>query len=103
MPDGAANPYLATAAVLAASRLGVEGKLSVPPAETLDGFEQTSTERHVAENLGQALRDLEADTSFCAAYGQAAVDHWLVIKQAEWDKFCAHTTDWELKHYLPFL
>ena len=103
MSDGAANPYLATAAVLTASRLGVESKLVVPAAETLDGFEQTSTDRHVAENLGAALRDLEHDTDFCAAYGQAAVDHWLVIKRAEWDKFCAHTTDWELQHYLPFL
>ena len=103
MPDGAANPYLATAAVLTAARLGVVNGDVLPAAETLDGFEQTSTDRHVAENLGMALRDLEADTVFAEAYGAAAVEHWLVVKRAEWDKFCAHTTDWELAHYLPFL
>ncbi len=40
---------------------------------------------------------------FAAAFGQAAVDHWVFIKRAEWDKFCAAVTDWELNHYLPFL
>ena len=103
MPDGAANPYLATAAVLQAARLGVVNGLSAPPPETLDGFEATSTERHTPDNLSLALDALEADTVFAAAFGQAAVDHWVFIKRAEWDKFCAAVTDWELNHYLPFL
>ena len=103
MPDGAANPYLATAAVLQAARLGFEQGLTPPPAETLDAFEQASTERHVPANLSLALDALEADKSFVEAFGSAAVDHFLAIKRNEWEKFAAAVTDWELKHYLPFL
>jgi glutamine synthetase len=103
MPDGAANPYLSTAAVLQAARLGVLGRLEPPAPETLDGFEQASTERHTPENLSLALDALAADTEFCAAFGQSAIDHFVFIKRNEWDKFAAAVTDWELKHYLPFL
>ena len=28
---------------------------------------------------------------------------FLSIKRAEWDKFTAAVTDWELDYYLPFL
>ena len=103
MPDGAANPYLATAAVLQAARLGVVSKATPPDPETLDGFEQASTDRHTPENLSLALDALEADTEFCEALGREAVDHFVFIKRNEWEKFAAAVTDWELTHYLPFL
>lgn len=103
MPDGAANPYLAAAAVLQAARLGVLGEMTPPPPETLDAFEQASTERHTPENLSLALDALEADEAFCDAFGREAIDHFVFIKRNEWDKFSAAVTDWEIKHYLPFL
>jgi glutamine synthetase len=103
MPDGAANPYLATAAVLQAARLGFEQGLTPPPAETLDAFEEASTDRHVPENLSLALDALEADKALVEAFGSAAIDHFVFIKRNEWDKFAAAVTDWELRHYLPFL
>ncbi|MGD9701700.1 MAG: glutamine synthetase family protein [Acidimicrobiia bacterium] len=103
MPDGAANPYLATAAVLQAARLGVLNGAMPPGPETLDGFEQASTDRHIPENLSLALDALEADVEFCEAFGREAVDHFVFIKRNEWDKFAAAVTDWEIKHYLPFL
>jgi glutamine synthetase len=103
MPDGAANPYLTTAAVLQAARLGLVHQLTPPPPETLDAFEQASTERHVPENLSLALDCLEADTPFVEALGSEAVEHFVFIKRNEWSKFAAAVTDWELKHYLPFL
>ena len=104
MPDGAANPYLATAAVLHAARLGLEQGLTPPRPETLDAFEQASTDRHVPENLSLALDALEADNGVRARpSGAAAIDHFVFIKRNEWDKFAAAVTDWELQHYLPFL
>ncbi|MDE0202771.1 MAG: glutamine synthetase family protein, partial [Rhodospirillaceae bacterium] len=42
--DGAANPYVAAAAVLQAARLGVENGYPLPPAETGDGLETVDTE-----------------------------------------------------------
>jgi glutamine synthetase len=103
MPDGAANPYLATAAVLQAARLGVVGGLEPPGPETHDGLEETNTERCVPDNLSLALDALEADGEFVDAMGRHMVEHWCAIKRAEWDKFIHAVTDWELKHYLQHL
>ncbi len=103
MPDGASNPYLATAAVLHAARLGVVDQLEPPPPEMLDALEQASTERRTPDNLGAALDALEADPAMIDAMGKEIVDHFVTIKRNEWDKFCAAVTDWEIKHYLHFL
>jgi glutamine synthetase len=103
MPDGAANPYLATAAVLQAALLGVLNASAPPAPETLDAFEIASTERHTPANLSLALDALEADGAFGDALGQEVVEHFVAIKRNEWDKFSRAVTDWELKHYLNFL
>ena len=102
-PDGAANPYLATAAMLTAGWLGVQNRIEPPAIETNDAIETASTDRATPENLGIALDALEADTEFVEAFGKMCVDNLLVIKRDEWAKYCAYTTDWEHKYYLPFL
>jgi len=103
MPDGAANPYLATAAVLQAARLGVVHQLTPPPPEEQDCLTSQSTTRHVPENLSLALDALEADAAFVAAVGPELVAQFTAVKRGEWSKFVAAVTDWELKTYLPFL
>ncbi len=101
--DGAANPYIAAATVLQAARLGTVEKPELPPAETGDGLENVDTDRHIPENLGAALVAMEADKSLAAAIGQEVIDHFAVVKQAEFQRFLDHTTDWEMNEYLPFL
>jgi glutamine synthetase len=103
MSDGAANPYLATAAVLHAARLGVVAGLEPPPPELLDAFEVASTDRHTPVSLDAALVSLQADTEFVAAMGAELVEHFVFVKQVECDKFARAVTDWELRHYRPFL
>jgi glutamine synthetase len=103
MSDGAANPYLATATVLQAARLGVVNKLTPPEPEAQDCLEHQSTERHVPNDLSQALDALEADTELVEAIGHDVVAQFLAVKRAEWDKFAATVTDWEKRYYLPFL
>jgi glutamine synthetase len=102
MPDGAANPYLAAAAVLQAARLGHVNGLDVPEAETGDGFEEANTDRHTPENLSAALDALEADTELVAAVGPALVDQFVAVKRAEWDTWCRVVTDWEHDYYLHY-
>jgi glutamine synthetase len=102
-PDAAANPYLATAAVLVAGWLGVQNKIEPPEIETGDALETANTDRATPPNLGAALDALEADKEFGDAFGRECVDNMLAIKREEWGKFCAATTDWELNYYLPFL
>jgi glutamine synthetase len=103
MSDGAANPYLATAAVLQAARLGVVDKLELQAAEEQDCLEHQSTTRHVPNDLSQALDALMADSRLVAAIGEEAIAQFEAVKRAEWDKFTAAVTDWEKNYYLPFL
>jgi glutamine synthetase len=103
MSDGAANPYLVTAAVLQAARLGVVNQLSPPPAEELDCIESQGTDRHTPDDLNQALNALEADTALVEAVGQELVANFVAVKRAEWEKFISAITDWERNYYLPFL
>ncbi len=103
MSDGAANPYLATAAVLQAARLGVVHALTPPAPEEQDCLTHQSTTRHVPENLALALDALEADAELVAAIGPELVAQFVAVKRGEWSKFTAAVTDWELKTYLPFL
>jgi glutamine synthetase len=103
MPDGAANPYLATATVLQAARLGVIGGLTPQPPEEQDCLTSQSATRHVPASLALALDALEADTALVEAIGPELVAQFVAVKRGEWEKFAAAVTDWELRTYLPFL
>ena len=102
MADGAANIYTAAATVLQAARLGVVNDLTPQPAETQDCLESTDATEHCPDSLAAALDALVADTELVAAVGHELVEHFVVIKRAEWERFAAAVTDWELREYLPF-
>ena len=101
--DGAANPYVAAAAMLQAARLGVENGYPLPPAETGDGLESVDTDVAVPENLGAALAALEQDDALVSAIGALLVANHIGIKRKEWDDYLGSTTDWEMSRYLNFL
>lgn len=113
MADGAASPYLATAAVLQAARLGVVNNIDLPPAEEQDCLESQSTDRHTAPTLAAACDALMADAEFVDAVGREAIEQLVAIKQFEWEKYTeAHenwkdlgetVTQWELDFYTPFI
>ena len=86
MADGAANPYTAVATVLQAARLGIVNQYELQPAETGDCFESTDTQYGVAASLGEALDDLQADTSLRTAVGKTLVDNLICIKRDEIEK-----------------
>lgn len=100
LPDGSANVYLTTAAVLQAALRGFEGAIEPPPIEEGDAFETANTERRTPANLGDACDALEADDDFVAAFGREAVEVHLAIKRDEWRKFNEAVTDWELQYYM---
>ncbi|MHB8505453.1 MAG: type I glutamate--ammonia ligase, partial [Acidimicrobiales bacterium] len=103
LSDGAAPVHTAVAAVLQAARLGVVDKLDLGPAETGDGFDNVDATVAAPASLGEALDALEADGALCDAVGEQLVRQHLAVKRTEWDRYCATTTDWELREYLPFL
>lgn len=103
LADGACGPHIAVAAVLAAARLGIERGEEPPPEETADCLATPSRAEPVAEDLGAALLDLEADGDLSAALGEDFVRMHCAVKRDEWARFRAHTSDWELREYLPNL
>lgn len=86
MADFSANPYIAVAAVLQASRLGFEKGYALQAPETGDCFDHTDAKIRVAADLRKAQRDLENDTDLTEAIGTLLVKNHLVMKEKEFKK-----------------
>ncbi|MEM8843218.1 MAG: type III glutamate--ammonia ligase, partial [Pseudomonadota bacterium] len=102
LAEGAANPYLYPAAVLAAGIDGMSRKLD--PGKRLDidmyadGHKVRGAKR-LPLNLLDALRELEKNKALMAAIGPAA-NAFLKLKHAQWNDYTRHLTQWERDHTL---
>ena len=98
LPDGAANPYLLQAVIIAAGLSGMETNADPGPHSDLnmyvDGHRATDTPR-LPLNLLDALRALEGDETFCAAIGPEFVSSYLKKKREEWTSYASAITQWE--------
>jgi glutamine synthetase len=103
--DGAANPYLAIAAVLLAGAEGIREKL-VPPAP-VEGDAYRADPSVIGEPLPQtleaALDALERDELLCQGLGEPIVSTFLQIKRFELGRHRAWVSDWEIAEYLHHL
>lgn len=97
LADGAANPYLLQAGILAAGLDGI--RRSRDPGQRLDinmymdGHTVEGVKR-LPLNLLDALRALEASPVLNEALG-GFVPSYLKLKRQEWDDYCRHLTQWE--------
>jgi glutamine synthetase len=107
LPDGSCNPYLATAAVIAAGLDGIENNLDAGLPHNINLYELSPQELKdkgieiLPQNLHEALRELEKDSVLKEALGPVA-DEFLKLKHMEWVEYMRHVSDWELKSYLEF-
>jgi glutamine synthetase len=103
--DGAANPYLAIAAVLAAGAHGVREGLSPPPPVDGDAYRAARDVigRALPLSLEAALEALESDAVLCRALGPQIVDTFLAVKRFEIERHRAWVSDWEITEYLHHL
>jgi glutamine synthetase len=93
VPGGDVNPYLATAAMIAAGLSGVERELPLP--EPLTGNAYTSGRPRVPRTLREA-RDLFAASELArTAFGEDVVAHYVNAADVELAAFDAAVTDWE--------
>ena len=105
LPDGACNPYLATAALIAAGLDGVERSLDPGAPHNLDLYTLPASERErtgiglLPQNLHEALVALEGDTVLRTALGPLA-EEFLTLKHQEWLEYMRHVSDWEIAHYV---
>jgi len=102
LADGAASAHVAAAATLVASLRGVRKGLGCPPPESQDCVTGVDTDVTVPLSLGEALDALRGDKEFVEDFSPAYVEGFLAVKAAEWGRFMAHTTDWELAEYLEY-
>jgi glutamine synthetase len=98
LPDGAANPYLMPAALMAVGLEGIAAQRD--PGKRLDI--NMYTEGHKAKNakklplnLLDALRALEKSTVLKNALGAATVASYLKLKHDDWNAYSRHLTEWE--------
>jgi glutamine synthetase len=94
--DGTANPYLATAAILAAGCDGIERDLTPPPPVSTD---DPTAGAALPESLDAALTLLEEDKLLVEALGQRFTELFIALKRAECRRFAMAVTDWEFREY----
>lgn len=108
LADGSMNPYLATAAVLAAGMDGVRRQLDPgrPCNENLYDFTGAQLqERNIGllpQTLGDAIAALERDSVVRGALGEALAAEFIRLKRMEWTDYCRHVSTWETDRYLEF-
>ena len=98
LADGAANPYLLQAAILAAGLDGIRSNRE--PGERLDI--NMYTEGHKANgakrlplNLLDALRALEDSAVLKNAFGEKTLAAYIKLKNGDWNAYSRHLTEWE--------
>ena len=94
--EPAANPYLYMAAQIVAGLDGIARKLD--PGPSADTPYEAAAEM-LPRSLGEALDALRASACFRAGFGDAFVDYYLAIKDAEVARFESEVTDWEHREY----
>jgi len=101
--DCAASPYVAATAVLQAARLGFTNHYELPPAETKDGLENVSTDRHVPGTLSEALDALKGDETLVDAVGRLLVENFIAVKRAEIEEVGEPKPERVFEYYSPFI
>lgn len=108
-PDPACNPYLAFAVMLNAGLDGIEQQLTPPEPVERNVFEMTDEERAsigigtLPESLHDAILLAEKSELLKRTLGEHVLNKLIVNKKAEWSRFKAQITQFELDEYLPVL
>ncbi|CDX18620.1 Glutamine synthetase 3 [Mesorhizobium sp. ORS 3324] len=103
LPDGAANPYLMQAAIIAAGLSGIRTKADPGQRSDIDMYKDGHTVTHGAKlplNLLDALRAYDDDAELKAAMGEEFSAAYIKLKTQEWNSYASHFTQWERDHTL---
>ena len=98
LADGAANPYLMQAAILAAGLDGLRNQRDPGRRLDIDMYTEGHTVKDAKRlplNLLDALRALDTSSVLKSAFGEDVVRSYIKLRQGEWDAYASHLTEWE--------
>ncbi len=103
LPDGAANPYLLQAVIIAAGLSGLRTSADPGKRHDIDMYAEghlVRDARRLPLNLLDAIRAYDADADLKAAMGEAFSASYTRMKMQEWNSFVSHFSHWEREHTL---
>jgi glutamine synthetase type III len=98
LPDGAANPYLLQAVIIAAGLDGLRTNADPGRRYDIDMYQQGHTVKGAPKlplNLLDALREFDRDKTLKAMMGEEFSKAYVTLKHREWNSYCAHFSRWE--------
>ncbi len=108
LPDGSCNPYVATAAIVAAGLDGIDRGLDPGEPQNFNHYTTPIDDLVklgvgiLPQSLRAALDALEADSLFRDQLGAAFIDEFLKVKDMEWGEYQRHVSEWEIDRYLEY-
>ena len=103
LADGAANPYLLQAVIIAAGLDGVRNEADPGRRYDIDMYAEGHKVRGAPKlplNLLDALRTFDKDRSLKSMLGDEFSAAYLKLKMQEWDSFMGHFSSWEKENTL---
>lgn len=103
LPDGAVNPYLLQAVIIAAGLSGIKSKADPGPRYDIDMYAEGHTISGAPKlplNMLDAMREYEKDEGLKSAMGQEFSHSYIKMKLQEWDSFVSYFSQWEKDHTL---
>jgi len=101
--DGAANPYLMQAGILAAGIDGITNKRDPGKRLDINMYTDGHTVKDVKKlptNLLDALRLTQKSKVLRATLGDSFIDSYVKLKMEDWNSYCRHLTAWETANTL---
>ncbi len=108
LPDGSCNPYLTTAAVIAAGLDGVKRELHPGAGHANNLYDLSPAQMReqgigiLPQSLSEAIDKLENNQVIRDALGNGLSEEFIKLKRAESMEYQRHVSDWEINRYVEF-
>ncbi|MEY8828194.1 type III glutamate--ammonia ligase [Sedimentitalea sp. XS_ASV28] len=103
LPDGAANPYLLQAVIIAAGLSGIRTKADPGKRHDIDMYAEGHKVRGAPKlplNMLDAIREYDKDKELKKMMGDEFSASYIKMKMQEWNSFVTHFTQWERENTL---
>ena len=104
--DSSANPYISLGGVIAAGLDGIERKLTLPPAVTVDPYNLSDKERQtigadrLPQSLKEALDNIKRDDTLLKALGERLATSYIAVKELDVEAFAAEDDAFEFRQHI---